>query len=511
MASSLNQTNFLYQTLVYSFTIPLFVVTTLGNAVILITIKFQARLLSSNSNYFILSLALADFFVGIAIMPIMIIYTANHGQWVYTQIVCDIWMASDFLCSSASFLTLSAMSIERYKMLTTSYLHIKNSSKLRIIVFICLSWLLPFLTWIPVIIGFRISTSPSNPGECSVPANKYLILLMSIFLYHIPLLCMVIFYTKLIIHIRKSSTNRFDLHEHGLSCKKYTKSELLKLNRNNSWKFLRKNSTCNVEIHERSDLIANKNKFDFNAILNLNQNNNRLLEQSNNPPSITKSSESQKPMLSKLRLLLSCCCIWIWNESSEDKKRDNINPLNLNETQVDLINKNNKRKTNLPDLNSTASNNKVKFERKKREYNSSLTQKSNSKVMENNNECDACNIKRKLESPNFHGERNVNTKNKNLTIEKKHSIKLKRESFTLIENVDYHSVRLKRNRKAARMLGLLVAAFLISWLPFSIIYPLGYFYPQMFPNYLNIIVWWFGYFNSTINPFLYVYSNKNIR
>ena len=52
---------------------------------ILLTIKFQARLLSSTSNYFILSLAFADFFVGIVIMPIMIVFTANRQVWNYCK------------------------------------------------------------------------------------------------------------------------------------------------------------------------------------------------------------------------------------------------------------------------------------------------------------------------------------------------------------------------------------------------------------------------------------------
>ena len=79
------------------------------------------------------------------------------------------------------------------------------------------------------------------------------------------------------------------------------------------------------------------------------------------------------------------------------------------------------------------------------------------------------------------------------------------------ENNDYRYMRLKRNRKAARMLGLLVAAFLICWLPYIIFFPISHFYPQLIPNYLNLFIWWLGYLNSTINPFLYVYSNKNIR
>jgi hypothetical protein len=88
---------------------------------------------------------------------------------------------------------------------------------------------------------------------------------------------------------------------------------------------------------------------------------------------------------------------------------------------------------------------------------------------------------------------------------------LSRKKDSLIESADYRSLRYKRNRKAARMLGLLVATFSFCWLPFAIGYPLSQFYPGIVPNYATIVIWWLGYLNSTINPFLYVYSNKNIR
>ena len=111
----------------------------------------------------------------------------------------------------------------------------------------------------------------------------------------------------------------------------------------------------------------------------------------------------------------------------------------------------------------------------------------------------------------------VKESNRNLFSRLKSSIALtnskseiNRASF-LNDNNDYRQLRLKRNRKAARMLGLLVAAFLICWLPYTICYPLSQFWPDLIPNYATIIIWWMGYLNSTINPFLYVYSNKNIR
>ncbi|CAF3714878.1 unnamed protein product [Rotaria sp. Silwood1] len=53
--------------------------------------------------------------------------------------------------------------------------------------------------------------------------------------------------------------------------------------------------------------------------------------------------------------------------------------------------------------------------------------------------------------------------------------------------------------------------FLICWLPFTISYPTSIIYPNKFPNILQCIVFWFGYVNSLLNPFLYVYSSRNFR
>lgn len=37
------------------------------------------------------------------------------------------------------------------------------------------------------------------------------------------------------------------------------------------------------------------------------------------------------------------------------------------------------------------------------------------------------------------------------------------------------------------------------------------FYPNKFPGELQSIIFWFGYVNSLLNPFLYVYSSRNFR
>ncbi|CAF4442069.1 unnamed protein product, partial [Rotaria sp. Silwood2] len=60
-------------------------------------------------------------------------------------------------------------------------------------------------------------------------------------------------------------------------------------------------------------------------------------------------------------------------------------------------------------------------------------------------------------------------------------------------------------------LGILLAVFLICWLPFTISYPTSIIYPNKFPSGLQCIIFWFGYVNSLLNPFLYVYSSRNFR
>jgi hypothetical protein len=70
---------------------------------------------------------------------------------------------------------------------------------------------------------------------------------------------------------------------------------------------------------------------------------------------------------------------------------------------------------------------------------------------------------------------------------------------------------LRRERRAVKTLGAIMVAFLICWLPFFVRYS------ACEPNrcnwtYMPIIediVFWVGYFNSMINPFLYAFHNKD--
>ncbi|XP_074046356.1 trace amine-associated receptor 7a-like [Macrotis lagotis] len=81
------------------------------------------------------------------------------------------------------------------------------------------------------------------------------------------------------------------------------------------------------------------------------------------------------------------------------------------------------------------------------------------------------------------------------------SMSSKTESF--LES--YNARVSKRERKAAKTLGIAVIAFMISWFPYFIESIIDAFLGFITPTYIYEILIWFAYYNSAMNPLIYAF------
>lgn len=83
-----------------------------GNLLVVISVCFVKKL-RQPSNYLIVSLALADLSVALAVMPFVSITDLIGGQWIFGQFFCNVFIAMDVMCCTASIMTLCVISIDR--------------------------------------------------------------------------------------------------------------------------------------------------------------------------------------------------------------------------------------------------------------------------------------------------------------------------------------------------------------------------------------------------------------
>lgn len=175
-------------------------ITIFGNMLVMAAFKTD-RNLRTISNYFLLSLAVADWLIGVISMPLSLIYIVARS-WLLGAWACDSWLAIDYLNSNASVLNLLLISFDRYFSVTRPLTYRAKRTTRRTILSIAFAWIISALLWPPWIFAW-----PSIEGRRTVPkyqcyipfleSNVYVTLITAVFAFWLPVTIMIILYWRI--------------------------------------------------------------------------------------------------------------------------------------------------------------------------------------------------------------------------------------------------------------------------------------------------------------------------
>ncbi|XP_005937085.1 D(1)-like dopamine receptor [Haplochromis burtoni] len=127
----------------------LIVSTLLGNTLVCAAVIKFRHLRSKVTNFFVISLAVSDLFVAVLVMPWEAI-TEVTNTWLFGRF-CDVWIAFDIMCSTASILNLCIISVDRYWAISSPFKYERKMTHRVAFVMIGVAWTLSILiSFIPV-------------------------------------------------------------------------------------------------------------------------------------------------------------------------------------------------------------------------------------------------------------------------------------------------------------------------------------------------------------------------
>lgn len=112
-----------------------------GNILVILAVSLEKKLQNA-TNYFLMSLAVADLLVGLLVMPIALVTVLYNSDWPLPEFVCPIWLFLDVLFSTASIMHLCAISLDRYIAIKKPIQHSQYKSRAKALLKIALVWLI---------------------------------------------------------------------------------------------------------------------------------------------------------------------------------------------------------------------------------------------------------------------------------------------------------------------------------------------------------------------------------
>ncbi|XP_034951886.1 dopamine D2-like receptor [Chelonus insularis] len=172
--------------------------TLFGNVLVILAVV-RERALQTVTNYFIVSLAIADLLVAVLVMPFAV-YVLVNGTWALPAFVCDFYIAMDVTCSTSSIFNLVAISIDRYIAVTKPIKYAKHKNNRRVWMTILLVWAISAAIGSPIVLG--LNNTPDRLPDLCLFYNSDFIIYSSLSSFYIPCIIMVFLYWNIFKALR---------------------------------------------------------------------------------------------------------------------------------------------------------------------------------------------------------------------------------------------------------------------------------------------------------------------
>ncbi|NXP30831.1 HRH1 protein, partial [Leiothrix lutea] len=433
--------------------------TIIMNILVLCAVKTEKKL-QTVGNLYIVSLSIADLIVGAAVMPLNIVDLLSP-RWPLGLAACSFWLSMDYVASTASIFNLFILCMDRYRSVQQPLRYLKYRTKMRASLLILGAWLLSFTWVIPILCWHLIA----NHGQRKVPEDKcetefskvaWFKVLTAIFNFYLPSLLMLWFYCKIFRAVQRHCQHR-------------------ELSSGSYWSSVEKTTVQNqTKMKDEKNIFLQKQRPGENA-----------------PGTEKKSPPEPQKVEAKL-------CF-----SSPDKASKAVSNGKVLKWSCFSLS------TAKPEPGlDKAGKKRVCATKKPGNKEQPVCQDSDSSVASDNHTFTEVAPREKQPSPSPRAAccpqgRVEHRESRGLTF-------LRKTWHTLHGHPRSTHRHGNRERKAARQLGVIMAAFMLCWIPYFVLF-LVTFHDQEQLSELHKLTIWLGYINSTLNPFLYPLCNHNFK
>ncbi|XP_066101121.1 histamine H1 receptor [Saccopteryx bilineata] len=427
------------------------------NLLVLYAVR-RERKLHTVGNLYIVSLSVADLIVGAVVMPMNILYLLK-SKWSLGWHLCLFWLSMDYVASTASIFSVFILCIDRYRSVQQPLRYLRYRTKTRALATILGAWFLSFL-WVIPILGWQNSEHQEDKCETGFYKVTWFKIMTAIINFYLPTLLMLWFYARIYKAVRQHCQHRELING---SLPSFSEIKLKPENPKVGAKRLGKESPW--EVLKRKPKVAGGG------------------------PVLKPPSQDPKEMKSP-----SACS----QEQDEGIDQLQCSPLNIVHTKTEAEGSS---------RDYTAMN---ESQRQLEMDEQGLTMQGVIEMSEDQTFGDSQSFSpTDSDTPTESAlDKGKQRKGSSTGL---HYIKFTWKRLRSHSRQYVSGLHMNRERKAAKQLGFIMAAFIICWIPYFIFFMVIAFCRSCCNEHVHMFTIWLGYINSTLNPLIYPLCNENFK